>query len=114
MKYMVCIYAIRAKGTNIVKVGQTCDPTSRMRQMQRSSPLVLDLVATAVCARCTRAEGVILELFTAYARRLHGEWFECDLTDEQLGSLFTAYEGFGLTHQAVPLFPVAPKLRLAA
>lgn len=65
------VYAIQAMGSQMVKVGRTVKPSTRILDLQIGSPL--PLVFLAIChGHCRLEESLHLVL---RRRRSHGEWF---------------------------------------
>jgi hypothetical protein len=69
-----CVYAMRAIGTNRIKIGATTDLESRKASVQTGCPFPVEIVATWEGDRCLEiALHHKLEAF-----RVQGEWFEID------------------------------------
>ncbi len=65
------VYFVLARRTNLVKIGVSDDPRSRLSALQTGSPIKLEIVAEMPGDE--RYERVLHESFAEY--RIHGEWF---------------------------------------
>lgn len=66
------VYAIRAKATNVVKIGVSEDPDSRLASLQTANADELELMG--YIPGSTTLEAAIHKLLSAY--RVRGEWFQ--------------------------------------
>lgn len=57
-----------------LKIGYSCDSERRRKELERCSPLALDVIAQYLCDNTLTEERAWHERLADY--RLHGEWFE--------------------------------------
>jgi hypothetical protein len=68
------IYAIRSGKSNLIKIGFSVEPQSRLKELQIGSPSKLELLQTWPG---TRSDEKRIHLFLK-KNRVHGEWFQVD------------------------------------
>jgi hypothetical protein len=70
-----CVYIIRAKGTNLYKIGITDRAIGdRLKELQTGSPQKLELVDSLSTENCAHIERYLHQKWDAHRQR--GEWFE--------------------------------------
>lgn len=77
---MTYLYAMRAVGTPLVKVGYSADPARRVREIQSLAPQPLEIIGTI--RDCDhRTEAAVHRRLRHWRRR--GEWFDLDAATAQ-------------------------------
>lgn len=70
------VYIVHAVGTSTYKIGISKNPTKRVRDMQTSCPLPLQLISKIRCKDAHAAEESLHALLGKY--HVRGEWFTLD------------------------------------
>ncbi|MEV6654880.1 GIY-YIG nuclease family protein [Streptomyces sp. NPDC051219] len=97
------VYVVGSPDSPLVKIGRTGKITQRLAQLQRMSPVPLDVL-------CTIPGGVVLEaaLHRRFAsQRRHGEWFE--LGHDSADAVRSAVIGLGIVPAPRPVQPSQPR-----
>lgn len=93
------LYAIRAEGTSLVKIGYTTGSVQkRLKTLQTGQPFPLRVIATVPVETEVRDKEALLHAFLATERR-RGEWFELALQSEDFAALLQRAIAFGRDHQ---------------
>lgn len=81
------LYAIRAEGTSLVKIGYTRGSIEkRLQNLQTGQPFPLQVIATLPVESDARHKEALLHAFLATERR-RGEWFEMAFAEHDLAGL---------------------------
>lgn len=94
------LYAIRAEGTSLVKIGYTTGSVEkRLKTLQTGQPFRLRVIETVVVESEARQHETLLHKFLTEQRR-SGEWFEIDLRDKSLSDLLARAIEWGVEQEA--------------
>lgn len=94
------LYAIRAEGTSLVKIGYTAGSVQkRLKSLQTGQPLPLHIVAALRVEGDARQKEAWLHAFLAEERR-RGEWFDVALETEDFAALVARAIAFGAAQEA--------------
>ena len=78
---MGCVYFIRHKGTNPIKIGHTSknNPDDRIKEFEVGSPFGIELMGVILCKHSADMEHTIHDMFKD--RNIKGEWYNIDKED---------------------------------
>lgn len=94
------LYAIRAEGTSLVKIGYTTGSVEkRIKAMQTGQPFPLCVIATHPIEDDVRRKEAWLHAFLNQERR-SGEWFDIALDQETFADLIARAIQFGAAQEA--------------
>lgn len=94
------LYAIRAEGTSLVKIGYTRGSVEkRIKAMQTGQPFALRIIATHPIEDDVRRKEAWLHAFLKQERR-RGEWFEMALEPDAFAALIARAIQFGAEQEA--------------
>lgn len=94
------LYAIRAEGTSLVKIGYTRGSVEqRIKAMQTGQPFPLRVIATHSIEADVRQKEAWLHAFLKQERR-RGEWFEMALETDAFAELIARAIQFGAEQEA--------------
>jgi hypothetical protein len=85
-------YFARASDTELVKIGVSVDPPTRLQRLQTGCPYTLELIGTLPGGRPVEAH--LHEMLTHRLER--GEWYRLDL--EEIEALLDVDPAHGLAH----------------
>lgn len=101
------LYAIRAEGTSLVKIGYTKGPVEkRLKTLQTGQPFPLRVIATQQIDQNARQTEGWLHAFLKQERR-RGEWFELNLEPEAFADLIARAIQFGAEQEAQRQLPAS-------